>query len=107
MGKVFTEMSPWTAFTCYTVMKKAFKTKNIKSESFENFMMKILNFRSDLKKYEEIIMMIILKYLLLYIWSKMLSLSEDVFSKLSKTKSMQKMFPALQYVLTIVGLLIL
>ena len=38
------EMSSWKAIKWYTVMKTAFKTKSMKSESF---IMKILNFKSD------------------------------------------------------------
>ena len=45
MGTVFAEMSSWTALTCYKVMKSAFKTKNMQSESFVIFIMKILNLR--------------------------------------------------------------
>ena len=56
MGKVFAEMSSWTALAWYTVMKTAFRTKSIKRDSFGNFIMKILNFKSDCRKciYEEI-----------------------------------------------------
>ena len=44
METVFAEMSSWTALTWYEVTKTAFKTKNIKRESFGIFIMKILNF---------------------------------------------------------------
>ena len=42
MGTVFTEMTSRTALTWYTVMKTAFKNKNIK----RIFIMKILNFKN-------------------------------------------------------------
>ena len=38
------DMSSWKAIKWYTVMKTAFRTKSMKSESF---IMKILNFKSD------------------------------------------------------------
>ena len=47
MGTVFEKMSSWTALAWYRVMKIAFKAKNMKSESFRIFIMKILNFKSD------------------------------------------------------------
>ena len=50
MGTVFAEMSSWTALAWYTVMKTAFKTKSMISESFEIFFMKILNFSSYYRK---------------------------------------------------------
>ena len=49
MGTVFAEMSSWTALTWYKVTKTALKTKNMKSESFGIFIMKILDFESDRK----------------------------------------------------------
>ena len=50
MGTVITEMSSWTALTWQTGMKTAFETKNIKSNYFGTFIMKILRFKSDLRK---------------------------------------------------------
>ena len=47
MGTVFAEMSSWAALTWYTVMKTGFKTKNMKSESFGIFIIKIVDFKSD------------------------------------------------------------
>ena len=43
MGIVFTEMSSLIALPWYTVMKTAFRTKNMKNESF-GILMKILEF---------------------------------------------------------------
>ena len=56
MGTIFAEMTSWTALTSYIVIKTAFKTKIIKSESVGNFVMNILNLRvieeyAYLKKY--------------------------------------------------------
>ena len=50
MGIVFEEMSSWTALAWYTVMKTVFRTTSMKRDSFENFIMKILNFKSDCRK---------------------------------------------------------
>ena len=54
MRTVYAEMSSWTALTGFTVMKTAFKIKNVKSEIFFIFIMKFLNFKKEnvyLKKY--------------------------------------------------------
>ena len=46
----FAEMSSWIALTWYTVMKTAYKTKYIyENESAGIFIMKFLNFKSDLR----------------------------------------------------------
>ena len=50
MGIVFAEMSAWTALTGYTVMKSAFKTKNMKCKCFRIFIMKITYLTSDRRK---------------------------------------------------------
>ena len=42
MGPVFAEMSSYTALTWYTVMKTPFKLKNVKSESFGTFIIKLI-----------------------------------------------------------------
>ena len=47
MGTVFAEMSSLTDLIWYTVMKRAFKTKNMKSEFVGIFMAKILIFKSE------------------------------------------------------------
>ena len=47
MGTVFPEMSSWTGLAWSTVMKTAFKTKDMKSESVGIFIMKILDFIID------------------------------------------------------------
>ena len=47
MGTVFADMSSWAALTWYAVMKTAFKTTNMKTESFGIFIMKIFNLKSD------------------------------------------------------------
>ena len=47
METVFGELSSWTALTWLTVMKTAFKNKNMKSKYFGIFNMKILNFKCD------------------------------------------------------------
>ena len=47
METVCAEMSSWKSLTWYTVMKTAFKTKNMKNESFGIFIIKFLNFKSD------------------------------------------------------------
>ena len=44
METVFADMSSWEALTWYTVMKTAFKAKNMKSEYFGIFIMKIFDF---------------------------------------------------------------
>ena len=49
MGTVFEEMSSWTALIWYTVMKTAFRSKNMKSESFGIFIRKIINLKSGLR----------------------------------------------------------
>ena len=45
MGNVFADISSWTALTWFIGIKTAFKTTNIKSESFVIFIIKILNLR--------------------------------------------------------------
>ena len=45
MGTVFVEMSSWKALTGFTVMKTAFKTKNMNSEFFGIFIIKFVNLR--------------------------------------------------------------
>ena len=45
MGTVFTEMSSWKALTGFTVMKTAFKTRNMNSEFFGISIMKFVNLR--------------------------------------------------------------
>ena len=47
MGTVFADMSSSTALTGRTGMKASFKTKNMTSKYFGNFIIKILNFKSD------------------------------------------------------------
>ena len=42
MGTLFAEMSSWMALTWYTVMKTAFKTNYMESESVGIFIIKIL-----------------------------------------------------------------
>ena len=55
MGTVFAEMSSWIALTWYTVMKTAFNTKNMKSESYGIFIVKkilrMIKEYANLKKY--------------------------------------------------------
>ena len=50
MGTFFAEMSSWTALTWFTVTKTTFKTKNMKSDSFGIFIIKFLDFKSNLRK---------------------------------------------------------
>ena len=47
MGTVNVEMSSWRALKGFTIMKTAFKTKNMKSDFFGIFIMKFLDFKSD------------------------------------------------------------
>ena len=49
MGTVFAEKSSWTALAWYSVMKTAFKTKNMKSEYFWDLYHKDFNFLELLK----------------------------------------------------------
>ena len=56
MGTVYAEMLSWKALTWYIVMKTAFMTKNMESESFGIFIIKFLHLRAIeenvyLKKY--------------------------------------------------------
>ena len=50
MGIVFAEMSSWTALAWYIVMKTAFKTKSMKSESFCNIYYEDFKFQELLEK---------------------------------------------------------
>ena len=49
METVFAEMSSWTALTWHKMTWTGIKAKNMKSEYFRIFPMKILNFESDRK----------------------------------------------------------
>ena len=66
-------------------MKNAFKPKNMKSKYMRILIMAIFIAHNNKE------LKLIRPYLILYIWSKMLSASRDALLKLSKTTSPQKL----------------